>query len=442
MARQRRRRNQMPEPVTLRIESMSHEGRGIANINGKTVFVFGALKDELVTIQINKSNRNYHEASTLEVLEASPLRIEAKCEAFERCGGCSLQHLHSDDQVSFKQQTLFDMMQHAGLVAGEVLPALRSHPWGYRRKARLGVKYVRKKGRVLVGFRERNAPFVADMSQCEVLIPEVGHRLQELAELIEQLDARESIPQIEVAADDDRIVLVFRHLQDLSEADLEKLTAYARQSEFSIQLQPGGPDSITNLFPGEQSLKLKPVPDEDIRINFSAIDFVQVNHAINQQMVAQALKHLDLNKEDRVLDLFCGLGNFTLPMARRCTSVTGVEGDLAMVQRAKENAQANQVENTDYYAADLSQVDMDWPWMKQTFDKILLDPPRSGAMELAGNIKRFKASVIVYISCQPTSLVRDSKIICSNGYDLTHLGVMDMFPQTAHVESMAVFKRK
>ncbi|MDH5354899.1 MAG: 23S rRNA (uracil(1939)-C(5))-methyltransferase RlmD, partial [Gammaproteobacteria bacterium] len=266
--------------------------------------------------------------------------------------------------------------------------------------------------------------------------------LQELAELIEQLDARESIPQIEVAADDDRIVLVFRHLQVLSETDLEKLCVYAQQSGFCVQLQPGGPDSITNLYPQEQSLNLKPVPEEDIRINFSAIDFVQVNHDINQQMVAQALKHLDLNREDRVLDLFCGLGNFTLPMARRCTSVTGVEGDLAMVKRAKENAQANQIENTEYYAADLSLLDMDRPWMKRTFDKILLDPPRSGAMELVENIKRFKASIIVYISCQPTSLVRDSKIICDSGYDMTHLGVMDMFPQTAHVESMAVFKRK
>ncbi|MDH5354486.1 MAG: TRAM domain-containing protein, partial [Gammaproteobacteria bacterium] len=272
MARKRRSRER-PEPVTVRIEAMSHEGRGIANINGKTVFVFGALKNELVKIQIQKTSRKFDQASALEVLEASPLRIDAKCEAFERCGGCSLQHLHSDDQLSFKQQTLFDMMQHAGLTAGEILPALRSDSWGYRRKARLGVKYVRKKGRVLVGFRERNAPFLADMSQCEVLIPEVGHRLQELAELIEQLDARESIPQIEVAADDDRIVLVFRHLQVLSETDLEKLIAYARQSEFCIQLQPGGPDSITNLYPQEQSLNLKPVPEEDIRINFSAIDF-------------------------------------------------------------------------------------------------------------------------------------------------------------------------
>ncbi|MCP4187395.1 MAG: 23S rRNA (uracil(1939)-C(5))-methyltransferase RlmD [Gammaproteobacteria bacterium] len=441
MAR-RRRRSQSPESVTLRIEAMSHEGRGITNINGKTVFVFGALKGELVKAQIQKSSQKFDQATAIEIIESVAQRVKPKCEAFDRCGGCSLQHLDNDDQVAFKQQTLIDMMQHAGLEASHILPPLRSKPWGYRRKARLGVKYVHKKGRVLVGFRERNASFLADMSQCEVLIPEVGHRLQDLAELIEQLDARESIPQIEVAADDDRVILVVRHLKELSESDQQKLTDFAQQTGFNLQLQAKGPDSIRNLFPENQSLQFSPLPEEDIRVNFSAVDFVQVNNDINQQMVAQALKLLQLEPEDQVLDLFCGLGNFTLPMARGCKRVTGVEGDLAMVQRAKSNAQTNSIENTEYFSADLSQIDNDWPWMKQQFDKILLDPPRSGAMEIAEQIKRFKARIIVYISCQPSSLVRDSKIICNNGYELTHFGVMDMFPQTAHVESMAVFERR
>jgi len=440
MAR-RRRRAPLPEPVTLNIEAMSHEGRGIANINGKTVFVFGALKGETVTAQIQKTSRKFDEAYTLEVLEASPQRVNAKCAAFERCGGCSLQHLENDDQIDLKQNSLLEMMQHAGVKTGQIMPPLRSKSWGYRRKARLGVKYVRKKGRVLVGFRERNASFLADMTHCEVLIPEVGHRLQDLANLIEQLDARESIPQIEVAADDERVVLVFRHLQELSQADREKLIDFAGEFNFSIQLQAKGPDSIQTLYPQEQSLKFAPLPDNEVHINFSAVDFVQVNNDINQQMVAQALEHLQLQVEDRVLDLFCGLGNFTLPMANRCASVTGVEGDLAMVQRANESAVTNNIHNTEYYAADLSQVDFDRPWMKQKFDKILLDPPRSGAMEIAENIKRFAADTIVYISCQASSLVRDSQIICANGYEISHLGVMDMFPQTAHVESMAVFKR-
>ena len=440
MAR-RRRRNQLAEPTTVRIEAMSHEGRGIANINGKTVFVFGALKDELVKIQFRKTHKTFDEASTLEVLEASPERIAAKCDAFERCGGCSLQHWDNDTQVDFKQQTLLEMMHHAGVEGKQVLPPLRSSPWGYRRKARLGVKYVRKKERVLVGFRERNAPYLADMSQCEVLIPEVGHRLSELAELIQGLDARESIPQIEVAADDDNIVLVFRHLNDLSEGDREQLFNFAKQTGLWLQLQPAGPDSINNLYPEDQSLYFRPLADNDIRINFSAVDFVQVNNAVNQQMVAQALTLLNLQAEDRVLDLFCGLGNFTLPMARRCASVTGVEGVQVMVDRAKLNALEHGIDNSDYYVADLTEIDEDRPWMRQKFDKILLDPPRSGAMEIAQIIKRFKAKTIVYVSCQPTSLVRDSKIICENGYRLSHIGAMDMFPQTAHVESMAVFER-
>ncbi len=441
MAR-RRRRSQPTEPVTLRIDAMSHEGRGIANINGKTVFVFGALKGELVKAQIQKTSQKFDQATTIEVLEPAAQRVQPRCEAFERCGGCSLQHLDNDDQVDFKQQTLVDMMQHAGLKASQVLPPLRSKPWGYRRKARLGVKYVRKKGRVLVGFRERNASFLADMSSCEVLIPEVGHQLQNLAALIEQLDARESIPQIEVAADDERVILLFRHLKELSMSDTQKLTDFARQTGFNLQLQPKGPDSITNLFPEYQPLHFSPLPEENIKINFTAVDFVQVNNDINQQMVAQALKFLQLEPKDHVLDLFCGLGNFTLAMARRCEQVTGVEGDMAMVQRAKNNAGENNIENTEYYSADLTQIDNDWPWMRQKFDKILLDPPRSGAMEIAEQIKRFEASIIVYVSCQPASLVRDSSIICDNGYKLTHFGVMDMFPQTAHVESMAVFARR
>ncbi len=441
MARKRRSR-QRPEPATVRIEAMSHEGRGITNINGKTVFVFGALQNELVKIQVEKTSRKFDQATTLEVLEAAPERIEAKCEAFERCGGCSLQHLSNRSQIEFKQKTLLDMMQHAGVKAKRIIEPLRANSWGYRRKARLGVKFVRKKDRVLVGFRERNSPFLADMSQCEVLIPRVGHHLTDLAKLIESLEVRESIPQIEVAADDVNIQLVIRHLVALPDTDRDKLIRFAQQSGLWFQLQSAGPDSIVNLYPDDQALYFLPEANGDIRINFTAVDFVQVNNEINQKMVRQALDFLDLQAEDRVLDLFCGLGNFTLPMARRCQAVIGVEGDATMVKRAKNNAHDHHIENTEYYVADLTQIDCDWPWMRQTYDKILLDPPRSGAMEIAEQIGRFKAQTIVYISCQPSSLVRDSQIICNSGYKLAKLGVMDMFPQTAHVESMAVFVRK
>ena len=350
--------------------------------------------------------------------------------------------MKNDDQVAFKQQSLLEMLEHAGIKVGQVIPALRSSAWGYRRKARLGVKYVQKKGRVLVGFRERNTRYLADMSRCEVLVPEVGHRLQALADLIESLEARESIPQIEVACDDDHVALVFRNLKDLSSEDTEKLIDFAKSNSFWIQLQPGGPDSITNLYPDKQSLYFSPLANDDIKIEFRVVDFTQVNAGINQQMVKQALGFLDLNKQDRVLDLFCGLGNFSLPIARLCATLTAVEGDQAMVTRAKENALEHNIDNSDYFVADLTQPDPDTGWMKQRYDKILLDPPRSGALEMVQIISRFRAGIIVYVSCQPASLVRDSKIICDSGYRLTHFGVMDMFPQTAHVESMAVFEQQ
>jgi 23S rRNA (uracil1939-C5)-methyltransferase len=438
----RGRRKQLPEPQLVSIDSMSHEGRGIARVNGKTVFVFGALAGETVRIQVLKSTRKFDQATTLEVIEPSAKRITPHCEAFQLCGGCSLQHLGSEDQVALKQQALLDMMGHAEIDIGDLLPPLRATAWGYRKKARLGVKYVEKKGRVLVGFRELNTSFIADMHRCEVLLPELGHKLDLLSELIGDLDARAQIPQIEIAADADHIQLVFRHLQALSEHDLNRLTDFARSQKFYVQLQPGGPDSVQNLYPEQQALYLDPLGDGKIRIAFNALDFVQVNSEINRQMVTQALRLLDLQPDDSVLDLFCGLGNFTLPMANSCLQVTGIEGDRAMVGRARESALANNITNTDYHVADLSQPDTDFAWMKRQYDKILLDPPRSGALEMAQLTGRFNASRIVYVSCQPSSLVRDAAIICAQGYRMTHLGIMDMFPQTAHVESMAVFDRK
>lgn len=435
------RRKKLTEPREAVIESLSHEGRGITHINGKTVFVFGALPGERVMLQVQKVRRKFDEASTVEVLEPSPERIQPKCEAFSVCGGCSLQHLSSDHQLTLKQQSLIEMIGHAGLTAEEVVTPLRASSWGYRRKARLGVKYVPKKGRVLVGFRERSSPFVADMTRCEVLIPRVGYRLQDLSELIGSLDARATIPQIEVAADEQNVVLVFRHLEPLSDGDTVKLTAFAQANDFCIQLQPGGPDSLVNLYPKDQHLSFRPLPDEDIDIEFGALDFVQVNDQLNQQMVSQALDWLQVSEQDEVLDLFCGLGNFTLPLAKRASRVIGVEGDQAMVDRAQKTARQQQVNNTDYFVADLETPDLKSSWMKSKYNRVLLDPPRSGAQAIAERIERFGASKIVYVSCQPSTFVRDATMICNQGYRLSKLGIMDMFPQTAHVESMALFER-
>ena len=439
----RRRRRQRPiEPRELEIESLSHEGRGIARINGKTVFVSGALPGERVLARVQKRNRNFDQASTLEVLEASPSRITPRCAAFGYCGGCSLQHLSDEDQLAHKQRALLEMLSHAGIEYDELLPPLRGESWGYRRKARLGVKYVAGKGRVLVGFRERDTPFIADIRRCEVLLPEVGQRLELLSETLSRLDARAQIPQIEVAADADHVQLVLRHLQSLSERDLALLEEFAEIHGFFLQLQPGGPDTVHNLHPAEQALAFDPLGDGRIRIEFRASDFVQVNSAVNQQMVAQALEMLDLRASDRALDLFCGLGNFTLPMALRCEQVTGIEGDRTMVRRALDAAEANGIGNAGFHAADLTAPDPQQAWMRDRYDRILLDPPRSGAAEMARVIGRFEAARIVYLSCQPSSLVRDAGIILAQGYRLSRIGIVDMFPQTAHVESMAVFEHE
>lgn len=437
----RSRRRQLPGPFEVTIESLSHEGRGLCHHNGKVVFVFAALPGERVSIQINKTTKKFSEATVLEIIEASPHRIEPRCPYFSVCGGCSMQHVSDEYQLQLKQQSIVEMMDHAGIKIGEVLPALTSEAWGYRRKARLGVKYVHKKQRLLVGFRERNKPYLADMQSCQILIKQVGLHLQELMDLITGLDARETIAQIEVAADDDHTQLVFRHLEALSSSDQEKLLQFAKDSGFWVQLQPAGPDSIIPLYPEQQTLCFKPLVGSDISIHFKATDFTQVNAAINQQMVKQALYFLDLQPEDRILDLFCGLGNFTLPMAQLAQQVTAIEGDSSMVQRARDNASENGIDNTDYFVSDLTTIDPSQPWMKQHYDKILLDPPRSGALEIVRRLKPMKASTIVYVSCQPSSLVRDASVLCDAGYQLTHLGMMDMFPQTSHVETMAVFKK-
>ncbi len=437
----RKRRRQLPEPFEVVIESLSHEGRGIAHHNGKIAFVFAALPGERVKIQINKTNKRYSEATVVEVLEASPHRIKPYCDHFSVCGGCSMQHVSSSYQLEIKQKSVLEMMQHAGISIGEVIPALMAESWGYRRKARLGAKYVLKKERLLVGFRERNKPYLADMQSCPILIDKVGQHLQDLMDLISGMDARQTIAQIEVAADDDNCILVFRHLEALSEPDSEKLLQFAKDTGFWIQLQPQGPESIIPLYPEQQTLRFKPLADSDISIRFNASDFTQVNSSINQQMVRQALNYLEIQAEDKILDLFCGLGNFTLPMAQQAFQVTGIEGDEVMVNRAKENALEQGITNTEYFFSDLTTIDKSVNWMKSRYDKILLDPPRSGALEIVESLKPMKASIIVYVSCQPSSLVRDAKVLCDAGYKLTHFGLMDMFPQTAHVESMAVFRK-
>jgi 23S rRNA (uracil1939-C5)-methyltransferase len=425
------------------ITDLSHDGRGVAHVNGKAVFVAGALAGERVRAHFSGKHRHYDEAVVEEVLQASKDRVDPRCAHFGVCGGCVLQHLKPEAQIAAKQRVLMENLERIGKVAPKsILPPLADSPWGYRRKARLSVKFVEKKGRVLVGFRESNGRYVADIARCEVLMPAVGERIADIAALIESLDARCDIPQIEVAIGDDLAVLVFRHLHPLSEPDRDALIRFGQTWNLGIFLQPGGIDSVAPLWPTDARLSFR-LADYAVELEFKPLDFVQVNAGMNRRMIDHALSLLDPRPTDRVLDLFCGLGNFTLPLARRAGQVTGVEGEAGLVRRAGENAARNVIANAQFFAADLAADQLDTPWARADHDLLLLDPPRSGAEAVLEYLPRKSVRRVVYVSCHPGSLARDAgTLVNRHGFVLSAAGAMDMFPHTAHVESIAVFDRK
>jgi 23S rRNA (uracil1939-C5)-methyltransferase len=428
--------------VEADITDLSHDGRGVAHIGGKAIFVAGALAGERVRLRITGKHRHYDEGTVEEVLQSSPDRATPLCTHFGICGGCALQHLAPAAQIAAKQHVLLENLERIGKVQPQtVLKPLTDAPWGYRRKARLSVKFVDKKGRVLVGFRESNGRYVADIRRCEVLHPAVGTRIEAITALIESLDAKRDIPQIEVAAGDNLVALIFRHLQPLSTHDLDALTAFAQTHSLGIYLQPGGIDSVKSLWPQDARLSFG-LPAYGVELQFQPLDFIQVNGGMNIRMIDQALALLDPHPVDNVLDLFCGLGNFTLPLARRSGSVTGVEGDAGLVRRAEANARRNNVENAKFYAADLAIDQHTAPWAKADYELLLLDPPRSGAAEVLEYLPRKTVRRVVYVSCHPGSLARDAGILVQkHGFVLRSAGAMDMFPHTAHVESIALFER-
>ncbi len=442
MSRKRRRQKLPQDPVAAQVDSLSHDGRGVARIDGKATFIHGALPGEKVMFRYTGRRKNHDEGEVMEVRQASAQRVTPGCDYFGLCGGCSLQHLQADAQIQYKQQTLLDAFSHIGKVIPEqVLPPLTNpSPWGYRRKARLGVKHVLKKGRVLVGFRERNASFVADMQSCEVLHPKIGHALTALSKLIESLSISTRVPQIEVAMDDERCVLIFRILESLSDADTEKMCAFSAAHDFIIYLQEGGPNTVRPLD-AEADLHYA-LPEYGLELHFQPTDFTQVNSDINRQMIAQTLDLLAPEKSDAVLDLFCGIGNFTLPLATRAGQVTGVEGAEELVNRARDNALRNQLDNVRFHTANLYEPLEHEPWLQQSYDKVLLDPPRSGAFDVLEHLPSMGAERIVYVSCYPGTLARDaSELVNRLGYRLVSAGVMDMFPHTAHLESIALFEK-
>ena len=459
----RRSKSRLPEePVEVEITALSNEGRGIAHVDGRTVFIDQALVGESVLFKYTRLTKNIAEGRAVEILKLSDLRVEAKCRAFDMCGGCSLQHMSSASQIELKQAMLLDQLKHLEVTPEEVIEPLLGPEYGYRHKARLGVRYVHKKEKVLVGFRERNASFITDTKRCEVLHPSVGGILDEIASCINQLDAKRSIAQIEVAVGDNQTVLVFRHLEPLSDSDRQHLSELCKTHSLVAYLQAGKPDDLELLYPSQVEPLYYVLPvtaaavtgqanteqgnTENIaglKIEFQPSDFTQVNPDINKRMVANAITYLALNKTDKVLDLFSGLGNFSLAMAVLCEQVTAVEGSLAMVKKARHNALLNNINNAEFIYADLYSDDvLSAPWLKQRYDKILLDPPRSGAAAILPALKKMQASIIVYVSCHPATLARDAAVLVNDfGYKLSRAGIMNMFPHTGHVESIAVFEK-
>ncbi len=431
---------------TLTITSVDLEAKGVAHRDGKVVFVEGALPGEQVVVQVTRSKASFDVAKLVSVLTQSTLRVKPRCPSFGVCGGCSMQHIDAAAQVSLKQRVLEDTLWHLGRVRpATVLRPIAGPAWGYRYRARLSVRDVLKKGEVLVGFHEKNSSFVADMTQCHVLPAHISALLPQLRTLIKQLSIRRAVPQIELAIGDTATALVFRVMEAPSEQDLQHLRDFEETHSLELWLQTKGPETMVRLD-GQTSQLAYLLPQFDLRMGFKPSDFTQVNHQINEVLVGQALAALRVSKEHRVLDLFCGLGNFTLPLARLAREVVGIEGSKQLTLRAGQAAQDNGLETKASFATEnLFEFTLDrWNSLQTggNFDRVLIDPPREGAMEVAKVLAEAakKVARIVYVSCNPATLARDAGILCNEGgYRLEAAGVVNMFPHTAHVESMAIF---
>ena len=421
-----------------RIESLDHEGRGVAHVEGKAVFVEGALPGEQVDYSVFKKKPKVEFANVTRIQVSSPWRTEPKCPNFGLCGGCSMQHLEPSAQVAAKQRILEDALWHVGRVrADRILPPIHGPYWEYRRRGRLSVKYVEKKEKVLVGFNEKRTRYVTDMESCAVLPEKISGLIPHLKEMIERLSVKRRLPQIEVVAGEDCDLLVFRILDPLTESDEKIIREFADRHGVAIYLQPKGVDSIHPFHPPESANLHYSLLEFGITMPFLPSDFTQVNFSVNRVMVRRAIDLLAPRKGEEIADLFCGLGNFTLPIARSGALVTGMEGSAVLVERAKQNAGKNGISNARFEVADLFEkkgVDL------SGYDKLLIDPPRAGAHELVQALKEPYPKRIVYVSCDPATLARDAGILVhSKGYDLACAGVINMFPHTSHVESIALF---
>ncbi|BBI98898.1 23S rRNA (uracil(1939)-C(5))-methyltransferase RlmD [Ferrigenium kumadai] len=430
------------QPVVT-IESLDQEGRGIAHHEGKVIFIEGALPGERVTYSSYRKKPNFEMAQVGDILKPSFMRVEPKCIHFGVCGGCSMQHLEPRAQVSAKQRILEDNLERIGKVKPDnILPPIYGLPWGYRQRARLSVRHVLKKGKTLVGFHEKRSSYVADMSLCEILPPKISKLIPLLSQLIDGLSIRERLPQIEVVCGDNVDVLVLRIMEPLTEKDEAALRAFADAYDIQFWLQTKGPETVHPFHPPVAPPLTYTLPEFGVEMPFAPTEFTQVNHRLNRVMVHRALRLLDPQSNERIADFFCGLGNFTLPIARSGAQVLGIEGSPALVKRGVQGAEHNGLSaNTKFMAMNLFEMDEKALADLGTFDKWLVDPPRDGAVELVKAITPETAPKrIVYVSCNPATLARDAEILVHvKGYTLKAAGVMNMFPQTSHVESIAVF---
>lgn len=429
-----------PEIVT--ITGLSHDGRGIARLEGKTVFVENALVGEKVAIAYTKRKGRFDEARIVELLEAASGRQSPACDFFDICGGCSLQHMDSATQIKHKESVLLEQLLHiGGVTPKKVLPPVMAANQGYRRKARIGVRYVNKKEKLLIGFREKNGRYLADIDACAVLDPSIGLNIPLLRTFLLELEGFLEIPQLEIAVGDHHTAIIIRHLAALSDADLTKIKHFAEQNNFHIYLQPGGADTVQLFYPQNQAPRLSYKIDENIEMLFHPTDFTQVHAGINQQLIDLAMSLLSPKPHETILDLFCGIGNFTLPLAKRSKHVVGVEGSNEMVARGYENAKHNQITNVTFKCQNLADSDYTDNWIQQKYDAILIDPPRAGAIEVIEKLAKCQAKRIVYISCNPATLARDAGYLVKHGFELATVAVLDMFPHTSHVESIALFNK-
>ena len=426
-------------------QSLDHEGRGIARVDGKAVFIEGALPGERVEYTVRRARPNYEQGDTVRVLKASAQRVAPRCPHYGVCGGCSMQHLDEDAQAAVKQRILEDALWHLGkLRPGVILPAIHGPAWGYRYRARLGVRVVPSKGGLRIGFHERRSSYIVDMRECPVLPARVSAMLPRLRDMLAGLSTADRLPQVEIAiGDGDVAVFVFRNLQPFSRADEKRISAFADAEDIQAWFQPGGPETATPLHPLEAPALAYTLPEFNVRMDFRPTDFTQVNVHVNRLLIRRSMQLLDPRPGERIGDLFCGLGNFSLPIARRGAYVVGVEGSDALVARALENARCNGLESlAEFHAANLFEATEDSLAALGALDKLLIDPPREGAIAVVKAIGVQVPARIVYVSCNPATLARDAAVLVhEKGYALRAAGIANMFPQTSHVESVALFER-